>query len=272
MTNTSTSRNAVVAPMVSSQIQAGTFIKGTPSGHDQVAGGLSRPSWRNRLPGAGLRAGPPVMTRTPRGDTPLRGGPVSQTRRREPNPAGSGGTPAPRQSADDVLVGGVDGLQHLLVGDGPADPERVPAIPADVCRDGHLPGVALTPLPRRLGVPTALQAHSPGAAVRTGRAQEGEDLVGDLGDEVAVPRLVLPGARLGQAVGDEVGVPHASSVGGGLRATAGRTRCRRGPASRPRTRRAPAPRAAPSPRGPWRGRPRPARAPCGRRARARPRR
>src|SRR4051812_121351 len=96
-----------------------------------AAGGLSHPLGgpaprapgraKNSLPGS-------VMTRMPRGDTPLRRtkGTGSFDLQSSTRPLGAG---QPRHHG---LVRCVHRLADLVVRDGPADAERVPPVPTDV--------------------------------------------------------------------------------------------------------------------------------------------
>src|ERR1035437_2874602 len=82
MITTSTSRTAVVRPIVRIQTHSGTFIgRRLPvTVHQQVAEGLSRPDGRPApREKTGSLARSSVLTRTPRGDTPLRVRTVSQS-------------------------------------------------------------------------------------------------------------------------------------------------------------------------------------------------
>src|SRR6516164_1058865 len=119
-----------------------------------------------------------------------------------------------RQLADDRRVGGVDGLHDLVVADRAAEPEVVPAGAPDVGHDGGVVRVAQQPLVRGVPAGAALQADPQ----RLAGAEEGEDLRADLRHDVAFPRLILPGARLGEAVSEQVLPYHALMV----RARAGR--------------------------------------------------
>src|SRR6202000_3229400 len=79
--------------------------------------------------------------------------------------------------------------------------------------DGGVARVAEQPLVGRLAGGAALHAHT--GLVTGARAEEGEDLLADLRDHVAVPRLVLPGARLGQAVAEQLVPRHAAMLRAG---------------------------------------------------------
>src|SRR5262249_6566375 len=75
----------------------------------------------------------------------------------------------PGQLGDYGVVGGVDGLAQLVVGDRAAGPQRVPARAPDVGHDRGVAGVAQDPLVGHLTVRAALEAHRGGRS----RAQEG---------------------------------------------------------------------------------------------------
>ena len=103
------------------------------------------------------------------------------------------------QPLDDQPVGLVDGVEQVLVGDGAAEGQVVPAGPADV---RHHRGVAREPVQPLVGHLAAATALDPDAL----GAEEGEDLAplprADLDHRVlVVPRVVGPGTGLGQAVG-----------------------------------------------------------------------
>src|SRR4051794_36223940 len=98
------------------------------------------------------------------------------------------------QPGDDIRVGRVDGLLELTRGDGPAEVEGVPPVPADVGHHPCVARIALEPLVGRVAIAPALEADRGTGPV--GRAVEREDLAADLGDQVALPWFVLPGARL----------------------------------------------------------------------------
>src|SRR5215813_10233230 len=118
----------------------------------------------------------------------------------DPNHSGTpSGTVFLRQFADHGRVGAVDRLDQLVVRDRAADPQRVPPGAADVGHDGRVLRVPQQPLVGCLPAGSALQAY--GRCVT--RSEEREDLAADLGHHVAFPRLVLPGPRLGQAVGEQ---------------------------------------------------------------------
>src|SRR3954469_22372607 len=112
---------------------------------------------------------------------------------------GTDGRPATlRQSGDHRVVGGVEQLTDLVVGDRAGPVDGVPAVPADVVarRDG--PGVPVAPLGGLSGVPAALHADRAGS-------DEGEALSAHLGDEfLLAPRIGLLRTRLGEAVGDQL--------------------------------------------------------------------
>src|SRR5690242_5344927 len=135
-----------------------------------------------------------------------------------------------RQLGDDGVVGGVDRLAELVVGDRTAEPQRVPAGATDVGHHRGVVGVLEEPL---VGLGTGRPTLE---ADRVG-AQEGEDLVRHLGDEVALPGLVGPGTGFGQAVvtqGIAVERGHGSD-GSPAAAEPGRTRTKRargGPGAR----------------------------------------
>src|SRR3954447_22908267 len=102
-----------------------------------AAGGLSHPLGgpAPRVPGRAKNSLPgSVMTRMPRGDTPLR------------RTKGTGSFDLPSstrslsagQPGHDGLVGRAHRLAHLVVRDGPADPQRVPPVPTDVAHHGRV--------------------------------------------------------------------------------------------------------------------------------------
>ena len=106
-----------------------------------------------------------------------------------------------RQLGDDQLVRDVDQPGDLVVRDAAVEQEVVPTVLPDI---GALPrrsGIALKPDVGSLPV-TALQPDA-GRGIRNGtvhRAEEGEDLVANLGHHVAFPGFVLPRTGLGEAV------------------------------------------------------------------------
>src|SRR5215211_918143 len=101
-----------------------------------------------------------------------------------------------RQLRHDQVVGGVDQILDLIRRDRPVEGKGVPAVLADI---GHLGRSALIAVDQQIGsfTVTTLQANR---RLIFSRAQEGEDLVANLGDDIALPRLVLPGAWFGEAV------------------------------------------------------------------------
>src|SRR4029077_4635990 len=105
-----------------------------------------------------------------------------------------------RQLGHHGVIGGVDGLKQLIVGDRAAGPQAVPAGPADVGHDGGVIGITQQPFVGQLAVRAAFQPHRGGLR----RPQEREDLGADLHDDVALPRLVRPGAGLAQAIGEQL--------------------------------------------------------------------
>jgi hypothetical protein len=124
---------------------------------------------------------------------------------------------APGELGHDQVVGGVDQLAQLVVVDGGADSgvqlDAVPAVLADVGAAGDRVGEALAQLGGLVGVATALDAEA-------AAAEEGEDLAADLGDQVALPRLVLDPRRAWP--GSRRPGPHGApgtSTGCGRRAT-----------------------------------------------------
>src|ERR1700743_287980 len=112
------------------------------------------------------------------------------------------GTVLLRELADDEVVGCVNRLHDLVVRDGAAAPERVPAGPANVGRRLRVRGEAPEPLVGLVAAGPAPDAY-PGRHAVPG-AEEGEDLQPDLRHHVAIPRLVLPRAGLAEAVGEKL--------------------------------------------------------------------
>src|SRR3954453_3314045 len=75
--------------------------------------------------------------------------------------ASGGRSPALRQGGDDRLVGGVDQLADVVVGNLPGPVDGVPAVAADVVAGLDRARVALAPLGGLLGVPAPLGAARP---------------------------------------------------------------------------------------------------------------
>src|SRR6266487_2598999 len=151
---------------------------------------------------------------------PLPNAPPAQRRpRTDPSlprhPAGDEGTHAHklptaravllRQPGDHRVIGGVDGLTEFVVGNRAAGLQGVPARAPDVSHHRSIVRVAQQPLVGHLSGGATLESDR-GARPRP---EKGEDLAADLHDDVVLPRLVLPGAGLGQAVGEQLLPCHA---------------------------------------------------------------